>query len=115
MPANEFIPTDPTTPAKSDRCQPFGLSAWIASRSGSRPYLTILATLINCDHRSERRAGMNEHLLQLQNGADYTMSLMRYLIEVSEDLKEFIDATWEALAATSPPDEYTCSFPRQWR
>lgn len=57
------------------------------------PMLDDLATLIAITQRVARR--MDEHLLQLQNGADYAMSLMRYLIEVSEDPKAFVDGTWK--------------------
>jgi hypothetical protein len=56
------------------------------------PLLNDLAFLIAIAQRAVRR--MDEHLLQLQNGPDYAMSLMCYLIAASEDPKAFVEDTW---------------------
>jgi hypothetical protein len=56
------------------------------------PSLGDLAFLIAISQRAVRR--MDEHLLQLQNGTDYAMSLMRFLIAASEDPKAFVEDTW---------------------
>ncbi|UGY17928.1 hypothetical protein HAP48_0011130 [Bradyrhizobium septentrionale] len=63
-------------------------------RFGSRepPSLNDLAFLIAIAQRTVRL--MDEHLLQLQNGADYATALMRYLIASSEDPKAFVEDTW---------------------
>jgi hypothetical protein len=56
------------------------------------PMLDDLSTLIAITQRSARL--MDEHLLQLQNGEHYAVSLVRYLISASEDPRTFVDATW---------------------
>jgi len=50
-----------------------------------------LAFLIAIAQRAVRR--MDEHLLQLQNGPDYAMSLMCYLIAEAK-IQAFVEDTW---------------------
>src|SRR5581483_1895584 len=63
-------------------------------RFGSRepPTLGDLAFLTAIAQRAVRL--MDEHLLHIQNGADYAMSLMRYLISASEEPEAVVENTW---------------------